>query len=161
MNTSFCRHLLALALFCGASSSSLGQESDPATVTFCDLLNNPERYNGRVVTVRATYKYGYEWSYLYCLSCRDKGRVWLEFPVDLDASATKALKRAPKYAGIVNVTVEGTFIKCRGCGHLNAYPFQLTGNKASNVSVLIKGMKGPDEEEAAEKRWACGGTNPK
>jgi hypothetical protein len=29
-------------------------------VNFCDLLENPEKYNRQVVTVRATYQYGYE-----------------------------------------------------------------------------------------------------
>ena len=113
------------------------------------------------VTVRATYKYGYEWSYLYCLSCMDKGRVWLEFPFDLDASATKALKHGSKGAGTVNVTVRGTFIKCGHCGHQGAYPFKFVATKAADVAVVIRGMKSLDEEQAAEKQWACGGTNPK
>ena len=130
-------------------------------MNFCELLNNSERYNMREVTVRATYKYGFEWSYLYCLSCMDKGRVWLEFPNNLDASATKALKRGPKGAGTVNVTVQGAFIKCGNCGHQGAYPFKFVGTMARNVAVVIKGMKSRDEEQTAEKQWACGGTNPK
>jgi hypothetical protein len=72
------------------------ENSSPA-VTFCDLVSNPEPYNGKEVTVRAGYKYGFEWSYLYCLTCKD--RVWLEFPNGLDDSATKAMKHAPKVAG--------------------------------------------------------------
>ncbi|HEX4538197.1 MAG TPA: hypothetical protein VH140_14695 [Candidatus Acidoferrum sp.] len=84
------------------------------------------------VAVRATYKYGYEWSYLYCLSCMDKGRVWLEFPFELDASATKALKRGPKGAGTVNVTVQGTLSNA-----------EIAGTKApilSNSSALKLAM---------------------
>jgi hypothetical protein len=158
---SFYRRFLGVAFLCGASCSCFGQESIPPTVSFCELLNTPERYNMKEITVRATYKYGYEWSYLYCLSCIDKGRVWLEFPFNLDASVTKALKRGPKDAGTVNVTVQGTFIKCGGCGHQGGYPFKFVGTKASNVAVVIKGMKSRDEEQTAEKRWACGGTNPK
>jgi hypothetical protein len=33
--------------------------SEPST-TFCDLLRNPEKYNGKEVTVRATWRYGFE-----------------------------------------------------------------------------------------------------
>jgi hypothetical protein len=44
-------------------------------VTFCELVSNPELYNGKVVTVRATYKYGFEWQMLYCLDCLDKGKA--------------------------------------------------------------------------------------
>lgn len=38
-------------------------------VTFCDLLRNAEKYNGKEVTVRATWRYGFEWSQFYCLDC--------------------------------------------------------------------------------------------
>ena len=155
------QRFLCSALLYVACCHCLGQESSPPTVSFCELVNNPEQYNMKKVTVRATYKYGYEWSYLYCLSCIDKGRVWLEFPFNLDDSATKALKRGPKGAGTVNVTVQGTFIKCGNCGHQNGYPFEFVAKNASNVAVVIKGMKSLDEEQRAEKQWACGGTNPK
>jgi hypothetical protein len=155
------RRFLGVAFLCAVSCSCIGQESSSQTVIFCELLNNPDRYNMKEVIVRATYKYGYEWSYLYCLNCLEKGKVWLEFPFELDAPATKALKGAPNGSGTVNVTLEGTFIKCGGCGHLNGYPFKFIGSKASNVAVVIKGMKSLSEEQAAETKWACGGTKPK
>jgi len=158
---SFFWRFLGIAFLCGASCSCFGLESNPPTVSFCEVLNNPEIYNMKEVTVRATYKYGYEWSYLYCSSCADKGRVWLEFPFNLDASAIKALKHGPKGAGTVNVTVQGTFTKCGSCGHLNGYRFKIVGIKAKDVAVVIKGMKPLAEEQKAEKQWACGGTNPK
>jgi hypothetical protein len=40
-------------------------------------------------------------------------------------------------------------------------PNRKSVSKASNVAVVIKGMKSRDEEQTAEKQWACGGTNPK
>lgn len=157
---SFYGRLLGIGLLCGACCYCSGQQNSSPTVSFCELVNNPEHYNMKEVTVRASYKYGYEWSYLYCLSCIDKGRVWLELPFNLDESATKALKRSPKGAGTVNVTVQGTFIKCGSCGHQGGYPFKIVGKKASDVAVVIKGMKRLDEEQKAEKQWACGGTIP-
>jgi hypothetical protein len=48
--------------------------SEPQTA-FCDLLRNPEKYNGKEVTVRATWSKGPEWSELYCLGCPDKSSV--------------------------------------------------------------------------------------
>ena len=131
-----------------------------ATVSFCELVSNPKRYNGKEVTVRATYKYGFEWAYLYCLTCLDKGKAWLEIPDDVDESSTKVLKRGPKGAGIANITVRGTFIKCGHCGHENAYPFKFVAHQVSDLVVLLKGMK-PDEEQKVERQWACGGTHPK
>ena len=69
-------------------------------IAFCELVRNPELYNGKVVTVRATYKYGFEWSMLYCLDCLDKGKAWLEIRADLDDRSLKATKRAPKGAAL-------------------------------------------------------------
>jgi hypothetical protein len=130
-------------------------------VRFCDLLHAPETYNGKQVTVRATFRYGFEWQQLYCLDCLEKGKAWLELPSDLDEMSLKALKHAPKNAGIVNITVQGTFKSGGSFGHLNGYRYELVAEKVSDVKVVLKGMKGPVEERKAEQKWACGGTNPK
>lgn len=130
------------------------------SITFCDLLRNPEKYNGKEVTVRATYRYGLEWQQLYCLDCLEKGKALLEVPDNGDESLERSLKRTPK-AGIVNLTVQGLFMSGRTYGHMNGYHYQITAHKISNVVVLLKGMKSLEEEQRVEKRWACGGTNPK
>ena len=130
-------------------------------VTFCELVRNPELYNGKVVTVRATYKYGFEWQMLYCLDCLDKGKAWLVLPNDLDDASVKTLKHAPEGAGTVNLTVQGVFMSGGHYGHENGYRYQFVANKVTNVAVVIKGMKTLQEEQTAEKQWACGGTNPK
>jgi hypothetical protein len=63
------------------------------SVTFCDLVRNPDKYDGHEVSVRATYRYGFEWQELYCLDCKDKGKAWLEAPFDLDDAAIRPLRR--------------------------------------------------------------------
>jgi hypothetical protein len=130
-------------------------------VSFCDLVQNPEKFNGKEVTVRATYRYGFEWEQLYCLDCLDKGKAWLEIPADIDDASEKAMKQAPKGAGIVNLTIQGTFMSGGTYGHLNGYRYQFVAKEISNVAVVLKGMKSLAEEKEAEKQWACGGTNPK
>jgi hypothetical protein len=134
--------------------------SDP-TVSFCDLVRNPEKFNGKEVTIRATHRYGFEWEELYCLDCLDKGKAWLEIPTDIDSASAKAMKHAPKGAGIVNLTVSGTFMSGSTYGHSSGYRYQFVAKKIREVSVVLKGMKSAAEEQTAEKRWACGGTNPK
>jgi hypothetical protein len=89
-------------------------------VSFCDLVRNPEKFNGREIIVRATYRYGYEWSELYCLDCLDKGKAWL-WMRDLDAASLRALKKLPKDAGIANLTVRGDFSSGGHFGDLNGY----------------------------------------
>jgi hypothetical protein len=130
-------------------------------VSFCDLVQNPDKYDAKEVTVRATWKYGYEWSYLYCLDCLDKGKAWLEIPFNADDPSLKLLKHTPKGAGIVNLTVEGTFRGRGSFGHMGGYPYLFTVRKISNLVVVQKGMKDISEEEKTEKKWVCGGTNPK
>jgi hypothetical protein len=130
------------------------------TLKFCDLLNNPQKYIGKQVTVRATHRYGFEWSQLYCIDCLDRGKAWLDFSEELDKSSERALKRIPK-AGIVNLTVTGVFSGPGEYGHMGGYRYRFVANKVESVAVISKGMKPPEVESAAEKRWACGGTEPK
>ena len=99
-----------------------------ASVSFCDLVRSPEKYDGKVVSIRATYRYGFEWQQLYCIDCLDRGKAWLEIPPDLDNTSDKALRRAPKGAGIVNLTVQGVFVSGGRFGHMNRYPYKFVGH---------------------------------
>src|SRR5215467_6711320 len=137
------RHLVRLIVVLVASCQSVsGQRHNQvssehadtaATVSFCELVSNPERYKGKEVTVRATYKYGFEWQVLYCLSCLDRGRVWLEIADDLDDASEKTLKRAPEGAGTVNLTVQGVLLSGGRYGHLNGYQYQFVAHRVRNV----------------------------
>jgi hypothetical protein len=130
-------------------------------ISFCDLVRNPEKYKHKEVTIRATWRYGYEWSQLYCLECLDEGRAWLEMSPDLDDHSMRALKKLPKHAAIVNLTVHGIFMSGDTYGHQNGYRFMVVASKVSDIAVIQKGMKPPAQEQRAERHWACGGTNPK
>jgi hypothetical protein len=138
-----------------------GGSHPQSPTTFCDLLRNPEKYNGKEVIVRATYRYGFEWSQLYCLDCLDQGKAWLDMTVSFEDTSARSLKRMPKYAGIVNLTVQGVFVTGGTYGHLNGYRYKIEPYKISDVVVLQKGMQSREQEERVEKRWACGGSDPK
>jgi hypothetical protein len=79
---------------------------------------------------------------------------------NLDALG-KAWKKMPKGARTVNVTVIGVFHFGATYGHLNGYRYELIFREISNIAVIQKGKKNPEEERKAEQKWACGGTNPK
>lgn len=132
-----------------------------STLTFCDLIRSPEKYNGKMVSIRATYRYGFEWSELYCLDCLDRGKAWMDLPVTLKDTSAKSLKKMPKGAGIVNLTVQGVFVSGGSFGHSNAYRYKIEPTQITDLVVLQKGLKSSEEEEKLEKRCACGGTNPK
>ena len=108
--------------------------------------------------VRATWVYGFEWSYLHCLDC--DGRVWLDTS-ELDEQSEKTIKHTPKDAGIVNIDVEGVFQAGGGFGHLNGYKYQLRAHTVSNPAVLSKGMKARETELEIERKFACGGEKPR
>jgi hypothetical protein len=141
----------------GVASSSAGAKQ---TVSLCELLNNPQKYNGTEVVVRATYGYWFETSELRCLPCRDKGRVWLELSNDVDETSEKALKKAPP-EGVINVTVQGIFSSGGTYGHLNGYRHQIRATRVSDIVVLLKGMKPVEKVNEAEAKWGCGGQNPR
>ena len=131
------------------------------TVGLCELLRNPKAYNGKEVVVRATYQYGFEWSYLYCLDCLEKGKTWLQIDDDLDNASAKSLRRLPKGSGIVTLTVQGVFVTGSTYGHLNSYRYQLVAKKIGKMIVLQKGMKGISRETATVGKSGCGGQNPR
>src|SRR6266851_723480 len=62
----------------GQSSRSAVPPGDVKTVPFCEMVRNPKLYDHQKVRVAAIYRYGYEWSQLYCLDCIDTGATWVE-----------------------------------------------------------------------------------
>ncbi len=62
-----------------SSVSKCGSTTHGETeLKFCELLRNPKLYDGQLVKVRATLHYGFDWSDLYCLDCRNKGLACLD-----------------------------------------------------------------------------------
>jgi hypothetical protein len=95
------------------------------------------------------------------LECKERGNVWLEIPYDAEDKDVRAYKHVPKDAGVVNLTARGVFVDCGGCGHLGGYRYKFVATAISNVVVLSKGMKPPEQEKAIEEQFACGGAHPK
>jgi hypothetical protein len=128
------------------------------TTTLCELIRHGEYYNGKLVKVRATWVYGYEWSYLHCLDCDERG--WLDTS-ELDERSEKTVKHTPKYSGIVNIDVEGIFQAGGTFGHLHGYRYQLRAHTIDNSAVISKGMKARAKELEIERKFVCGGETPR
>jgi hypothetical protein len=128
-------------------------------VKFCDLVSNPDSFNEKEVTIRATYIFAFEVEHLYCLDCLEKGRVWLEIPDDLDKRSMKVLKQAPKGAGTVNLMVQGVFVTGGSYGPGNFYRHKIVAHKIMDLVVLVKGMKPLKYKQEQEARSWCGGKN--
>ena len=152
MNLLF-RSITALCCMVLLASSAIAQAT-----RLCELIRNPEKYNGKLVRVRATWVYGYEWSYLHCLDCDQP--VWLDTS-ELDEKSEKTLRHKPKGAGNVNVDVEGVFQAGGTFGHQNGYKYQLTAHTVANPAVILKGMKTRDKVLEIERKFGCGGAKPR
>lgn len=99
--------------------------------TVCDLVKNPELYNGKEVTTEAEYMLGFEWSVLLSEEC--PSQIWLE-PHGLDEVSTRTLKQAYD-AGPVYLKVQGTFAAGSHYGHMSGFSYQFTAHK---VLTLLK-----------------------
>jgi len=137
----------------------LASESPAPKIDVCELMRHPEEYNGKLVKVRATWIYGFEWSYLHCLGC--EGRVWFDTSELDEDKDEKTLRHMPKDAGIVNLDVDGVFHAGGGFGHLNGYKYKLTAHAVANPVAISKGLKAPGTELEIERKFACGGAKPR
>jgi hypothetical protein len=83
--------------------------SDAVTVRYCDLIQNPAAYDRKIVRTTAIYRFGFEWSELYCLNCYDGNhRTWVDFEGEL-CQRSKKIKPHGNIGRTVAVQVVGTF----------------------------------------------------
>ena len=124
--------------FLGLRSNVFGQNSklqQPVSVTFCDLIAG--RQEGQLVRTTAIYRYGFEWSELYCPGC--EGKDWLDESQDLKLSRALRKKLKDTKAGrTVKVTVVGRMQTDGGYGHMGVYRFRFVVERFEQADVLLK-----------------------
>ena len=152
---------LMLGLLLAQSGETTQTRAQSESLELCDIVKNSESYNNKEITFRATWRYGFEWTYLYCLHCETE-HIWVQASEEeLDSVTRRVLTSKPKGAGIVNVTLTGVFKTGGRYGHQSGYRHEFIVKKAWNLVVLSKGMKNPEKEKEIEAKYACGGTSPK
>src|SRR4051812_7831273 len=93
--------ILTLILALSLISIAQAQRSKPSAsaapevlnVAYCELLRDPAAYNGKIVRVRATYRYGFEWSQFYCTDCSEGRTTWVDFDESYDLRTMPRVKR--------------------------------------------------------------------
>ncbi|MFN3330192.1 MAG: hypothetical protein ACK419_04620 [Pyrinomonadaceae bacterium] len=123
-------------------------------VEFCDLVKNPGKYDGKEVTVRATYRYGFEWQEIFCLGCRDVGKTWLEIG-DITKKSKKVLKKFPKDDGTINALFTGTFESSKGPYGDGSYRFRFVLKEISQVEVVTKSGADPKQLPDDKQKKVC------
>ena len=104
-------------------------ESAP-TISYCELLREPNLYQGKLVRVAATWNYGFEWSYLYHRECMSReNKAWVEF-VDEDEECPQTNKVSMRlkdgFDNKADVVAVGTLAGGGGYGHMNGHQYQFT-----------------------------------
>lgn len=134
--------------------------SDAILVQYCDLIKNPEDYDGKVVTLRATYRYGFEWQEIYCLKCRNLGKTWLEI-WDITKKSKKILKKFPNDDGTVNAIFTGIFQSSKGPFGNGGYRFRFKLKEISQAELITKSGADPRQlPEEIRKKICCSVTAP-
>jgi hypothetical protein len=101
---------------------------------FCELIRNPEKYDGHLVKVRATYRGFFEAEEVYCMSCRNKGRTWLAFDLEKMDKRSKALHKRIAMGSTVNATFEGVF-RASGAPQ-DGYKFLFEVKRILNAEII-------------------------
>jgi len=135
------------------------------TVSLCDLLAHPDLFDQKTIHLQAIYRYGAEWSEIYCLECSESGSVWLEFDEKFEASMKRSLKR--KIAGngdrgrTVKVAMIGKFYGSGGrYGHLGASRFKIVVSQVEHAEILLNDSPIPNALPAQVKSKAkCTGSS--
>ncbi len=73
-----------------SKKDSLGNKSDPPLVTYCELVENPEKYHDKVVRFKASAHCGWHECFFYDLACDEKEkRAYAVLSCDTDEACEK------------------------------------------------------------------------
>jgi hypothetical protein len=118
------------------------------TVSYCNLMHNTERYSGKLVRVSAIYRYGFEWSELYCLECVNEARTWVDLDESFMSSTKSSVRKKIGEHGFkgrtVRVIMVGRFDEGGGYGHMGAYRFRLLVSRLENADVILNDSPSPN-----------------
>ena len=153
--------LLVGAMTAAVSLLASNPGQPPPVMHLCDVLKETNQYDGKQITVRATYRSGMATSQLYCLACIDPGRVWMRELLPRDgeiAPGVRKLNELLHEAGPA-VTVNGIFTGIfRGPGqhgYLGASTYQIDVQEVRNVELIYRGPAEPERLPEEIKKKIC------
>jgi len=131
----------------GTLSMRSGHKPKYVAVAYCDLIRNQKQYNQKLVRVSAIYRYGYEWSELYCLECL-RTKMWVDFDESFASSTKATIRKKLGENGFMGRTVSvimvGKFNAGGGYGHMGAYRFRLLVSRVEKVDVILNDSPSPN-----------------
>lgn len=137
--------LLACLLLC-----EIMEAQQPERTSLCDVIRDPGKFDGRAVTLKASYRYGFEWQELFCVSCRGAARVWLNLGDEPSKALARELRRLPKHQGTINGTFTGVFRGKPSAYGDGGYRYQLDLSALTGVDIVSKSGAVPEALPAVE-----------
>ena len=124
-----------LMLFMGIVSSLSIGEDRPPTISFCDLLSAPQKYDKNVVETQAVIQSTYHEVHLSDFRCKstkvDDHSASIELPDDLDSTKLgKKLSRVLRRNHSANIVFDGVFYGTGG-------PY---GQEKTRFRFILKGL---------------------
>jgi hypothetical protein len=162
MKMKFSSLLLLILSFC-ISIKAQNKEvfSDVPTVSYCELVNNAEKYDQQFVRVAATYSRGFESSIFFDKSCENVEVTWAKFIPAYEKNTQSGLvkrfrqllkgssqRKTREFELLVVGKFDGkrqvstlqtkmkTFTFSVGYGHDDAFDYQITVLKIEKVEKL-------------------------
>lgn len=157
----------ALACMLPISSGSAafqGTKSKPdrlPRMELCEVLRDSEFYNGKQVTVRASFRLGKKQSQLYCMACMEGGRVWMREVLPSSGEVAPGLRKLndlilENEKGItVNGIFTGTFRGAGQYGRLGAFTYQIDVQEVSEIEMVSATGIDPEDLSKEMQKKVC------
>lgn len=145
----------------GFQNNKSKPSSPPAQVELCEVLRNSEFYEGKPITVRATFRLGRKQSQLFCMACIDAGRVWMREILPSGGEIAPGLKKLndliqENEKGImVNGVFTGTFRGPGVYGRLGAFTYQIDVQEVSEIELVSATGIDPEDLSREMQKKVC------
>lgn len=113
------------------------------SLRYCVLLEHPNVHIGKLVRLNATWKFGFETTFLHDGECPQQPGAWLEFADEKElCPATKKNRDAPgPHDKEADVTVTGRLIGPGRYGHLGAYQYKFVVRCLEKIKITASDLK--------------------
>ena len=143
---------MGIALVACMFPCGIMEAQQPERVSFCDLIEDPGKFDGRAVTLSASYRYGFEWQELFCFSCRGSARVWLNPGDEPSKLLARELRRLPKHQGTINGTFTGVFRGGASAYGDGGHRYQPDLSALGGINIVSKSGAVPEALRAAQRK---------
>ena len=142
------------------NSSDTGKQSEATQnqeivdVNLCDLVQYPEKFEKKIIRIKAIYFYGFEWSTLYSTKCEIKKRIWVD-STDAKCKNTDKLDEMD-HAGMggrtVGIVAVGQFTgEKERYGNMNSYRYLFKIDCFEKAEMLDRENLLPDTPKLKKK----------